>query len=120
MDSGSGGQTMDLNMGGQPSSGGMVNAGGTAPQVPAIGAPEGDPVAIDHAMVVDVIRSNLTRHIDEIDSILDMVETSNIIDGFIDLFASARMQSLLMNPHPSTGRTRWSPNRNHSRNWPRP
>ena len=48
--------------------GGTMGQGGTAGNgngsgTPMIGAPEADPIAIDHATVIRDIRANLTQHI---------------------------------------------------------
>jgi len=52
-----------------------------------IGAPAGDRVTITHELVVNGLRENLTQHIDEIDSALQMIENSNIIQNVIDLLS---------------------------------
>ena len=54
---------------------------------PMIGAPEGENISITHELAIESIRNNLSLHIDEIDTALDMLEDSRVVDNIAELFS---------------------------------
>ena len=54
---------------------------------PMIGAPEGENISITHEVAIESIRNNLSLHIDEIDTALDMLEDSRVVDNIAELFS---------------------------------
>ena len=54
---------------------------------PPIGNPVGDPVAIDHAAVLQAVKANLIKHIDGLDEALTFLETSDSVDNVVDMLA---------------------------------
>ena len=52
-----------------------------------IGAPAAETIALTHRAVIEGLRANLTQHLDEIDTGLNMFETSGMIENVLGLFA---------------------------------
>ena len=86
---GSSGETGTAGSGGSSGKTGMGGNGGNGEDTPPmIGAPEADPIAIDHATVIEALRANLTQHIDEIDDAATMIEDSGMFENVLGLFSS--------------------------------
>jgi hypothetical protein len=65
-----------------------IGQGGQAgADAPPIGAPDAEIIALDHETVITAVRGNITQHIDELDSSLNMIEDSGMLDTILGLFS---------------------------------
>ena len=57
------------------------------PETPPIGDPIGDSVPIDHATATQIMKDNLTKHVDGLDEALTFLESSSPINNVVDMFS---------------------------------
>jgi hypothetical protein len=76
----------EMGQGGQ--AGGAGQGGSADEDAPPIGAPAAEIIALDHETVIAAVRGNITQHISELDTSLNTIEESGMLDTMIGLLSS--------------------------------
>lgn len=76
----------EMGQGGE--AGGTGQGGAAGEDAPPIGAPDEEIIALDHQTVITTVRDNITQHVNELDTSLNTIEDSGMLDTIIGVFSS--------------------------------